>query len=63
MAQYVVDTMGLVERDSWTIIRASHDGFREAAREAILAGRFTPARVAGRKVRQLVQQVIRFALQ
>jgi protein TonB len=62
VAQYVVDTMGLVERASWTVIRASHDGFREAAREAILAGRFSPARVSGRKVRQLVQQVIRFDL-
>jgi protein TonB len=61
-AQYVVDTTGRVEHASWKVLKASHDGFREAAREAILAGRFKPARVGGRPVRQLVQQVVRFAI-
>jgi TonB family protein len=59
---YVVDTTGRVEPASWQVLKASHDGFPEAAREAILAGTFTPARVAGRPVRQLVQQTIRFAI-
>jgi protein TonB len=63
VAQYVVDTTGRVELASWKVLRVSHDGFREAAREAILAGRFKPARISGRPVRQLVQQVIRFAIQ
>ena len=62
-AQYVVDTTGRVEAGSWKVLRASHDGFREAAREAVEAGRFKPARIAGRAVRQLVQQTIRFAIQ
>jgi len=62
VVQYVVDTTGLVEPASWSVLRATQDGFREPAREAILAGRFTPARVSGRKVRQLVQQVVRFAM-
>jgi protein TonB len=62
-AQYVVDTTGRVEAGSWKVLRASYDGFREAAREAVEAGRFRPARIAGRAVRQLVQQSIRFAIQ
>jgi len=63
LAQYVVDTTGRVEPGSWKVLRASHDGFREAAREAVEAGRFKPARIAGRPVRQLVQQTIRFRIQ
>ncbi|HKP28000.1 MAG TPA: energy transducer TonB [Gemmatimonadales bacterium] len=63
LAQYVVDTTGRLEPGSWKVLRASHDGFREAAREAVEAGRFKPARIAGRAVRQLVQQTIRFAIQ
>jgi protein TonB len=63
LAQYVVDTTGRVEPGSWKVLRASHDGFREAAREAVEAGRFKPARIAGRAVRQLVQQTIRFTIQ
>jgi len=63
LAQYVVDTTGRVEPGSWKVLRASHDGFREAAREAVEAGRFKPARIAGRPVRQLVQQTIRFTIQ
>jgi protein TonB len=62
LAQYVVDTTGRVERGSWKVLRASHDGFREAAREAVEAGRFKPARIAGRPVRQLVEQSIRFTI-
>ena len=63
LAQYVVDTTGRVEPGSWKVLRATHDGFREAAREAVDAGRFKPARIAGRPVRQLVQQTIRFTIQ
>ena len=63
LAQYVVDTTGRIQPGSWKVLRASHDGFREAAREAVEAGRFKPARIAGRPVRQLVQQSIRFTIQ
>jgi len=63
VVRYVVDSTGRVEPASWVVVRASHDGFREPAREAIVAGLFTPARVRGRLVRQLVQQTIRFTLQ
>lgn len=62
VARYVVDTTGRVEPASWVVVRASHDGFRQPAREAILAGRFTPARTRGRVVRQLVQQTIRLTV-
>jgi len=63
LAQYVVDTTGRVAPGTWKVLRASHDGFREAAREAVEAGRFKPARIGGRAVRQLVQQTIRFTIQ
>lgn len=59
-AQYVVDTLGHAEANSWKVLRSSNAQFEAPAREAILKGVFKPARIKGAAVRQLVQQSIKF---
>ena len=56
LAQFVVDTTGRIEIESYKMIRQSHDLFDASVRNALPEMRFTPAEVGGRKVRQLVQQ-------
>jgi TonB family protein len=60
--RFVVDTMGRVEAGSVHVVRADHPLFAEAARAALAAARFRPAEVAGRPVRQLVEQAFAFTL-
>jgi hypothetical protein len=43
-------------------MRMTNPAFVEPAREAILQGVFRPARIGGRAVRQLVRQVISYAI-
>jgi len=59
-AQYVVDTLGHAEPNSWKVLRSSNAQFEAPAREAIMKGVFKPARIKGAAVRQLVQQKITF---
>lgn len=58
---FVVDTSGRVEPGSLRAVEVTAPGFEAAAREALLATRFRPARVRGRPVRQLAEQWVRFA--
>lgn len=60
--QFVVDTSGVVEANSYRIVSATDSAFAEASREAVSETRFSPARAGGRKVRQLVQQGVDFKL-
>ncbi len=59
-AQFVVDTLGRVERGSVRIIQSTHDLFSQAVRDALARARFVPAEAGGRKVRQLAEQVFMF---
>jgi len=61
-ATFVVDTLGRVEPESWSVVERSHPHFEEPARRAVLAGRFQPARVRGQPVRQLVRQRFSFTI-
>lgn len=61
-AQFVVDTTGRAEMNSFKVLRSSHDLFAAAVRAALPGMRFIPAEVGGRKVRQLVQQPFSFAI-
>ena len=58
--EFVVDTAGRVERESLRVIASTQPAFEEAAREAMLATRFRPARVRGQPVRQLARQAMGF---
>ena len=60
--QFVVDTLGRVERGSVDVLRADHALFEQSVREALARMRFVPAEAGGRKVRQLVEQPFTFAL-
>lgn len=58
--QYVVDTTGHAEPNSFQVLSQTHPAFVEPAKEAILKGVFKPARFRGHPVRQLVRQPVRF---
>lgn len=55
-AQFVVDTLGLVEVRSFKVLRSTHDLFSAAVRAHLPRMRFAPADNGSRPVRQLVQQ-------
>jgi periplasmic protein TonB len=58
--QYVVDTTGHAEPNSFKVMKTTHPAFVEPAKEAIAKGVFKPAKFKGQPVRQLVQQRISF---
>ncbi|MGH7720447.1 MAG: TonB family protein [Gemmatimonadaceae bacterium] len=60
VAEFVVDTAGRVELETFNVVSSTHPRFTEAVRRALPAARFTPALLAGRRVRQLVQLPFRF---
>ena len=62
LAQFVVDTTGRVEIATFRVITKTHDLFEASVRNALPRMRFLPAEVAGRKVKQLVQQPFQFNL-
>lgn len=62
LAQFVVDTNGVYEHDTFKVLKSTHELFTAAVRDALPVMRFTPAEVGGVKVRQLVQQPFIFAL-
>ncbi len=58
--QYVVDTTGHAEPNSFKVLKTTHPAFVDPAKEAITKGVFKPAKFKGQPVRQLVQQRISF---
>ena len=63
LAQFVVDTTGLVEPGSFKASNSTDARFTDAVKAALPGFRFSPALLAnGRKVRQVVVQPFMFAL-
>ncbi len=62
LAQFVVDTDGRAEMNTFKVLKSSHDLFTAAIRNVLPQMRFIPAEVGGRKVKQLVQQPFVFNL-
>lgn len=60
LAQFVVDTNGVVDPSTVKIVSATNPLFADAVQNALPNMRFLPAIVNGRKIRQLVQQPIIF---
>jgi TonB family protein len=58
--EFVIDTAGKVESGSIRVLQSSHRAFEAAAREAMTAAIFRPARLSNHPVRQLTRQSIRF---
>jgi TonB family protein len=57
-----VDSTGRVQRASISVISATHPGFVEPARQALIATLFRPARVNGRAVLMLVRVPFAFSI-
>jgi protein TonB len=60
VAEFVIDTAGMIEPASIRVVESSHAAFEAAAREALVGATFRPARLSTRPVRQLTRQAIRF---
>jgi periplasmic protein TonB len=61
-ALFIVDEQGRAEESSLRFVRSDNQLFEEAVRVALRRMRFNPARIGGRKVRQLVQMPFVFTL-
>lgn len=62
VVEFVVDTAGRPEMETFGTIASTRPEFTDAARRAVAAARFTPALLQGRKVRQLVQLPFSFTV-
>lgn len=62
LVEFVVDTSGAVVLESVSSISSTHVQFTDAVRRALREARFSPARISGRAVRQLVQLPVRFEI-
>lgn len=62
LVEFVVDTLGRAEMETFGTIASTRPEFTDAARRAVTAARFTPAVLQGRKVRQLVQLPFSFTV-
>lgn len=62
IAQFVVDDDGRVEEGTIKFVRSDNPLFNDAVRSGLARMRFTPAEIAGKRVRQLVEMPFVFAL-
>lgn len=62
VVQFVVGTNGRVEAGSIKILESTTSAFAAAVREVLPRHRFSPAKIGGRAVRQIVQQPFVFRL-
>ena len=60
--QFVVDTTGRPEMNTFKVLKTDNKLFTDAVRLALVDWRFSPAEVGNRKVRQLVQMPFVFGL-
>ena len=60
LIEFVVDTLGAVERPTITVVTASNAAFADAARAAVARGRFEPAVLNRQRVRQVVRLSLDF---
>ena len=60
LVEFVVDTAGKIERDTYSVVSSSHALFTAAVAQALESAAYTPAMKNGRAVRQAVQQPFSF---
>lgn len=60
--RYVIDSLGRAEPESFEVLSATHPEFVQAVRDALPGMRFSPAIIAGRRVRQMVEQRFAFRM-
>lgn len=62
LVSFVVDEKGSADASTFKVIRATHELFATAVRQALPQMRFAAAEVGGKKVKQLVEQPFSFRL-
>ena len=62
LAQFVVDTTGRADMNSFKVLKSTHDLFTNAVKASLPNMKFYPAEVGGRRVKQLVQMPFQFNL-
>lgn len=62
LVQAVIDSGGRVEAGSARVLRSSHPDLEPEALRVVRQSRYRPGRVAGRPVRVLIRQAVRFSL-
>jgi protein TonB len=62
IAQFVVNEKGRVDRKTFRVLSSTHDQFSQAVNRALPQMRFKPAKIGGKPVSQLVQQLFVFKL-
>jgi TonB family protein len=60
--RFVIDSTGIIDLASVTLLEASHAEFVQAVREAMPKMRFHPAKMGLQAVRQLAEQLFKFEL-
>jgi protein TonB len=63
LLEFVVDTVGRVERGSVKVLSSTNQLFEQPARDAISQWTFRPGKISGHAVRVRVQQPINFQIQ
>jgi protein TonB len=56
IAQFVIDTSGHVEMNTFKVIKSDNDLFTDAVKSVLPRCRFYPAELGGRHVKELVQE-------
>ena len=62
LVQFVVDSSGKVELESFRVLKSNHELFTQAVKTFLSSMRFSPAQVQGKRVKQLVQWPFVFAI-
>lgn len=62
LLEFIIGTDGQAEPNSIKVVQSSHREFEKSAIETILKSRFSPAKLAGEKVRQLARQKLSFRI-
>ena len=62
LAQFVVDTLGHPDMDTFKVLKSSHDLFTQTVMSSLPNMSFYPALVGGRPVKQLIQMPFQFNL-
>lgn len=63
LVSFVVEPNGKADESTFKVIRATHELFATAVRQALPQMSFVPAEVGGKKVKQLVQQPFSFSIE
>jgi TonB family protein len=62
LVQFVLDTLGHPDMDTFKVIKSTHDLFTNTVKSSLPNMLFYPAEVGGRKVKQLIQMPFNFNL-